>query len=124
MGGICDLITLGAPPLLRTAPSFGDAPKVNPDADSLLRAASGLVDSPDRAQASAEIRAPPATPKPPPPVLVAPDQDNAQMTDFPPDYQADCPDRAGNGRIIAIAPDEKQIARFSPKYDFFCRVGY
>ena len=51
--------------------------------------ASDLVDSPDRTQVSAEIRVPPGAPKPPPPVSVAPDQDNAQTTDFPSDYQSD-----------------------------------
>ena len=62
MGCICELITRGAPPLPRTAPNFGGAPTVNPDADSLLRAASNLVDAPDRAKVHAEIRVPPATP--------------------------------------------------------------
>ena len=89
MGGICDLITRGAPPLPRTAPNFGGAPKVNPDADSLLRVASDLVDSPNRTQVSAEDRVPPATPKPPPPVFVSSDQDVAQTTDVPSDYQSD-----------------------------------
>ena len=89
MGGICDLITRGAPPLPRTAPNFGNVPSVSPDADSSLRAASDIVNSPDRAQVSAEIRAPPATPKPPPLAFVASDQNNAQTTDVPSGYQSD-----------------------------------
>ena len=89
IGGICDLIARDAPPLPRSAPNSGDVPKEHPDADSLLRAASDLVDTPDRAQASAAIRVPPATPKPPPPAPVTSDQDNTQATDVPSDYQSD-----------------------------------
>ena len=58
-GGICDLITRGAPPPPRTAPNFGDVRRVNPDADSLLRVAADLVNSPDQLHVSAGIRAPP-----------------------------------------------------------------
>ena len=89
MGGICDLVTRGAPPLPRTAPNFGGAPKVKPDADSLLRVAADLVNSPDRIQVSAEIRVPPAAPKQPPPVYVPSDQEIAPATDAPSDYQSD-----------------------------------
>ena len=89
MGGICDLITQGDPPLHRTAPNSADAPMVNPDANSLLHAASKLLNSPDRAAAHAEIRVPPATPKPPPPALTPSVHENAQATDDPSDYQSD-----------------------------------
>ena len=89
MRGVCDLITRGAPPLRRTAPNFGGAPKVRPDADSLLRVAADLVDSPDRIQGSAEIRVPPAAPEQPPPLRVPSDPENAPATDDPSDYQPD-----------------------------------
>ena len=89
MGGIRDLITRRAPPLPRAAPNFPNAPMANPNADSLLHVASNLADAPDRTQVRAEIRAPPATPKPPPPARVPPDHDNAQMTDAASGYQSD-----------------------------------
>ena len=88
-GGICDLVTRGAPPLPRTAPVFADGPLVKPNADSLSNVASNLVAPPDRAAARAEIRVPPVTPKPPPPAYVPSDNENAQTTDVPSDYQSD-----------------------------------
>ena len=81
MGDICDLFARCAPPFPRTAPNFGGALKVKPDADSLLRVAADLV--------SAGIRAPPAAPKKPPPLYVPPDQENGPATDAPSDYQSD-----------------------------------
>ena len=89
VGGICDLISRGAPPLPRTAPNLADAPTMNPDANSLLHVASNLVDPPDRTTVRAEIRVPPATPKPPPPVLAPSDREDAQTTDAPLDYQSE-----------------------------------
>ena len=89
MGGICDVITRGAPPIPRTAPNFEDAPKMNPDAASMLRVAEGLANSPDQAHVSDEIRAPPAAPKEPPPIFMPPEQENIQTTEAPPDYQSD-----------------------------------
>ena len=88
-GGICDLVTRGAPPLPCTTPNFGDVRKVNPDADSLLRVAADPVDSPGQVHVSADIRAPPAAPKQPPPVSQPCDQENAQTTEIPSDYQSD-----------------------------------
>ena len=89
MGGICDSVPRGAPRLPRTAPNFAGAPMVNPDANSLLHVASNLADSPDRTRGRAEVRAPPATPKPPPQAHVPSDRDNAQTTDAPSDNQPD-----------------------------------
>ena len=76
-------------PLSRTAPNFGDAQKVNPDADFLLRAAADSVNSPDQIHVSADIRAPPAVPRQPPPVFRPSDQENAQTTGDPSDFQSD-----------------------------------
>ena len=89
MGGICDLIARGAPPLPRTSPNFRGALMANPDAGPMLRVASDLAQSPDRAKVHAEIRAPPATPRPPPPAHFPSDQNNAQTTDAPSDYHSD-----------------------------------
>ena len=89
MGGICDLITSGAPLLHRTVPDFADAPLVASNAETLLHVASELAASADRAAARAEFRVPPVTPKPPPLVRAPPDNENVQMTDVPSDYQSD-----------------------------------
>ena len=62
---------------------------MNLDKESSLRAASDLANSAGRIQVSAEIRAPPATPRQPPPASVPSDQDVAQTTDVPSDYQPD-----------------------------------
>ena len=85
MGGICDLITRGAPPLPPTAPNFGDVQKVNPDADSSSRAAADLANSPNQIHVSAEIRAPAVVPKQPPPVFHPSDQENIQTAEAPSD---------------------------------------
>ena len=89
MGNICDLISRGAPFLPRSAPNFGGAPMVHPDADSPLHVASNLANSPDRTKVRPEIRAPPATLKPPPPAHVPSDRGSVQTTDDPSDYQSD-----------------------------------
>ena len=77
------------PPLSRAAPDFADVPLVTPNADSLLHVASNLVAPPDRTTVRAEIRAPPLTPKPPPPAHAPSENENAQTTDVPSDYQSD-----------------------------------
>ena len=60
MDGICDLVTGDAPPPRRTAPCGNHA-------ETLLNVTSNLPASVDRATVREEIRAPPATPQPPPP---------------------------------------------------------
>ena len=56
---------------------------MNPDEDSLLRVAADLV------HVSADIRAPAVFPKQPPPVSHPSDQEDAQTTEVPSDYQSD-----------------------------------
>ena len=55
----------------------------------MLRVAESLVNSPDQAHVCAEIRAPPAVPKQPPPIFIPPEQGNVQTTEAPSDYQSD-----------------------------------
>ena len=57
MGGICDLITGGAPPIHRTAPGFADAPMAPSNADTLLNVTPNLPASADRAAVREETRA-------------------------------------------------------------------
>ena len=78
-GGICDPWCPPSPP---TAPNFGDVQKVNPDADSLLRVAADLANSPDLLHVPPEIRAPNV-------VFHPSDQENVQTTEVPSDYQSD-----------------------------------
>ena len=89
MRGIRDLISRDAPPLPRAAPNFGDAQVVDPDADSLLRVAADLVNSPDQVHVSGDIRPPPVVPEQPPPVFRPSDQENAQTTEIPSGCQSD-----------------------------------
>ena len=89
MGGICDLITSGVPPLRRAVPDSADVPLVTPSAETLLHVAADLAASADRATARAEIRVPPVTPKPPPPARAPSDTENVQTTDVSSDYQSD-----------------------------------
>ena len=62
---------------------------MNPDADSLLRVAADLANSPGQMHVSANIWAPPVAPRQPPPVFHPSDQENAQTTEVPSDYQSD-----------------------------------
>ena len=106
MGGICDLITRGAPPLPRTAPNFGDVQKVNPDADSSLRAAADLVDSPDQMHVSADIRAPPCC-------------SEAAAAGFPTLGPGGCPDGGNSlglpvGLVRGLAQFGLEVDRLSP----------
>ena len=78
-----------APPLRRTVLNFADAPSVTPHVETLLHMATNLAGPLDRATARAEIRVPPTTPKPPPPVRAPSERGNVQTTDVPSDYQSD-----------------------------------
>ena len=89
MGGIRDSITSGVRPLRRTAPDFADVPLVAPNSDTLLNVTSNLPASAKRATARAEIRVPPAAPRPPPPARAPSGNENAQTTDLSLGYQSD-----------------------------------
>ena len=89
MGGICDLITSGVPPLRRAELDFADLPLVTPNAETLSHVSANLPASADRAAVRAAIRVPPAAPNPPPPARAPPDNENVQTPAVPSDYQSD-----------------------------------
>ena len=89
MGGICDLISGGAPPLRHTVPDFADVPVAPFFKDTFVNVAANLPEPADRATVGEENRAPPATPGPSPP---APDfwgNEIDPTLDVPSDYQSD-----------------------------------
>ena len=89
MCGIRDLITCGAPPPRRAAPDFADPPVAPSNKDTLVNVAADPPEPVDRATAREEIRAPPVTPKPPPPSWISRGDENCPTMDATSDYQLD-----------------------------------
>ena len=89
MGGICDLITSGAPPLHCAAPDFADVPVAPTNKDSCGYVAANFPEPVGRATVREEIRVPPVTPKAPPPILGFRGDENGPTADVPSDYQSD-----------------------------------
>ena len=64
------MVTGDVSPFRRTVSDFADVPLAAPNAETRSDVTSNRPASVDRVTAREEIRAPPATPKPPPPVRV------------------------------------------------------
>ena len=89
MVGICDLVTSDVSPLRRTAPDFADEPSAAPSPETLLNVTSNSPAPFDRATVREEIRAPPATPEPPPLARASSDNENDPTMDAPSGYQSE-----------------------------------